>query len=238
MYSYRFADLYISMSCQYGLMKRRSHKYLTETVPAIDIVLEIPETLMTDWIKRYPHLTPAEIELILLSSLFSGQLLRHNGFVLHASAIAFRQCGILFSGDPGVGKSTHSRLWQKHFGEEASPIINDDKPAIRCIDDIFYVYGTPFSGNSDKNLNIKVPLHAICFLAQDASNSIRKLSPSEALPLVMRQTKKPKKDAAAMDALLSLLDHLLTRIPVYLLRCNTEEAVVELAASAMFPHCP
>lgn len=235
--SYRFADFCISMNCQYDIMVRRSQKYLTEDTDDIDITLTIPERLMADWEKRYPHLTKAEIELILLSSRFSRELLMHDGFVLHASAIAFRHCGILFSADSGVGKSTHTRLWQKHFGESAVPVINDDKPAIRYISGKFYVYGTPFSGNSDKNLNRKVPLHAICFLEQDTSNSIQRLSPPQALPLLMRQTLRPRNSVKNVDSLLSLLDRLLTDIPVYLLHCNMEESAAELAASTLFP-CP
>lgn len=165
---------------------------------------------------------------------FAKELLLHNGFSLHASAIAFHNKGILFSADSRTGKSTHTRLWQKHFGAENVPIINDDKPAIRCIENAFYTYGTPFSGNSDENRDIKVPLHAIVFLKRDTTNSIQKLSPVEALPLLMKQTLRPNSSHEHMNLLLSLLDKLLSQVPTYLLHCNMDEEVVSVVANELF----
>ncbi len=159
-------------------------------------------------------LTPAEIELILMVTRFSARLLSYNGFCLHASAIAFQNHGILFSADSDIGKSTHTRLWQQHFGQNAVKIINDDKPALRHVDDTFFVYRTPFSSNSEENLDVKFPLHSIVFLEQAVSNSIRRLTTLEALPLIMKQTLRPKNSIEYMDNLLSLLNSLLLTIPV------------------------
>lgn len=232
---YKFADLTVQMDCRYELMKRRAAKYALPDAALPDIIMDIPEARIANPPDRYHHLTPAEIELILTGARFSREILHHEGFVLHASAIAWQNRGILFSADSGVGKSTHTRLWQKRFGPENIPIINDDKPAIRWLDDQFYVCGTPFSGNSEENRNLSVPLHAIVFLKRASTNLIRQLSPQEALPLLMKQTLRPNSSPEHMDLLLSLLNRLLPAVPCCLLQCNMEEEAAALAAEVLFP---
>ena len=74
-------------------------------------------------------------------------------------------------GGSGTGKSTHTALWLKNFAPRAS-IINDDKPAIRIQKDGIFVYGTPWSGKTDQNKNVKVPLQGIAFLERGEENSI------------------------------------------------------------------
>lgn len=231
--NYYFADLHIEMNCTYEIMKRRAEKYLTAETAANDISIIVPGKVITQPSDRYLHLPPASIELILMGNRFARDILLHSGFVLHSSAIIFEKKGILFSADPGIGKSTHTRLWQKHFGAENVPIINDDKPAIRRLDNNFYVYGTPFSGNSEENRNMKVPLHAIVFLERAEKNSIRRISPVEALPLLMRQTLRPGSSQEHMTALLALLDQMLSKIPVYVLRCNMNEEAAVVAAEGV-----
>ena len=93
--------------------------------------------------EKYPHLTPDEWEYIQTGLVFACKLLDFNGFCLHASAVALENRAVLFSGPCGIGKSTHTNLWQQYFGPDRAVIINDDKPALRLIKGTFYAYGTP-----------------------------------------------------------------------------------------------
>ena len=72
---------------------------------------------------------------------FYRELVNFGGFYLHCSAIVVDGKAYLLSGHPGAGKSTHARLYQELFPDAV--IINDDKPALRCIDGVWYAYGTP-----------------------------------------------------------------------------------------------
>ena len=85
------------MTCRYDIMKRRAEKYLipkakenelSETTTP-EIRLNPKNELIQKYQEKYPHLTLDEAELILLSSHFSLELIKHQGFVLHASAISY-----------------------------------------------------------------------------------------------------------------------------------------------------
>lgn len=164
---------------------------------------------------------------------FYWQLLRFEGMMLHASAVALDGWAYLFSGPCGRGKSTHTRQWQAAFGPRAS-VFNDDKPALRRLDGKWYAYGTPWCGKDGINKNEKWPLAGICFLEQAQENRIRRLSPAEAIPLVLEQTLR-RLQPKSMERLLTLLDQLLREVPVYLLENRPEPDAARLSFEAMRP---
>ncbi len=72
---------------------------------------------------------------------------------------------LFFSADSGVGKSTHTALWHKVYGDKVQ-IINDDKPIIRLENNELIVYGSPFAGGTMKFQNDSAVLGAIVFLEE------------------------------------------------------------------------
>ena len=54
----------------------------------------------------------------------------YSAFLFHGSAISFDKNGIIFCARSGIGKSTHSSLWNECFGDQVA-YINDDKPFIK-----------------------------------------------------------------------------------------------------------
>lgn len=195
---------------------------------AIDITIDIDGAKLKKSKEKYPQLTLDEWEYMQTGFVFYQELLNFNGFCLHSSAVALENRAILFSGPCGTGKSTHAGLWQQYFGPDRAVIINDDKPALRLMNGTFYAYGTPWSGKSSLNLNIRVPLGAIVFLKQAEENHIRRLDNKEAVQLLIYQSIRPK-DRRKMDKLLTLLDALLKKIPVYQMSCTISTDAVKLA---------
>lgn len=163
---------------------------------------------------------------------FYFQLLKHNGLMLHSSAVELNGKAYLFSGNCGAGKSTHTRLWQSTFGENAR-VFNDDKPALRFIDGRWMAYGTPWCGKDAININMSAPVAGICFLKQAQENKIRRLSQQEAIQNIVAQTMRRFKLVENLDLMLSLVGNLVKTIPVFELENRPEPEAAHLSYETM-----
>ena len=224
----KIAELVTEVPASGGLTPRcRDYLYTGQTTP--DIIIReddyIPE--------RYGgRLSPEMLAYVESCRQFYVALLDHDGFYLHASAVARDGKAYLFSAPSGTGKSTHTRLWQQEFGPD-TVVFNDDKPALRLRDGVWYAYGTPWCGKDDINQNMKVPLAGICFLKQGSENRIRRLSVQEALQKILEQTVWKRLPLEQMDRLMGYLDHLLTNIPVFELENRPEPEAARLSYTTM-----
>lgn len=163
---------------------------------------------------------------------FYLELVNYGGFYLHSSAVMVDGNVYLFSGFPGAGKSTHARLWLQMFGEKAV-IINDDKPALRRIDGIWYAYGTPWCGKDGINANKKAPVAGVCFVKKANRNQIRRLSSLEAMMRIMSQTIYKFQSTDKLDKMLKHLELFLQEIPVYELENLPEIDAARLSHETM-----
>ena len=204
-------------------MAPRCQAYLTQRTGPADIRI-CQEDYDFDWWKTDNKALVAYMESGLQ---FYGQLLQFNGMLLHASAVAMDGKAYLFSGPSGMGKSTHTRLWQQVFGP-AAQIFNDDKPALRLLDGRWYAYGTPWCGKDGINQNRKVPLGGICFLKRGEENRIRRLPAAEAVPLIYGQTMYRLRKPENALRLMSAVDALIRSIPIFELECrpDSESAIL------------
>ena len=223
----RIADLLVEIP-EAGGMAPRCRDYLADTLSDADI--RIRERMYSK--DRWQDVDDDNYIYMDSGWLFYCRLLWFNGMMLHASAVAKDGKAYLFSGPSGMGKSTHTRLWQKVFGSSAQ-VFNDDKPALRRLDDRWYAYGTPWCGKDGININMKVPLGGICFLKRGESNAIRRLSSPEALAAIMTQTQSRFSQAQDLDVLLRTLDDLIREIPVWELTCRPDEDAARLSYETM-----
>ena len=208
-------------------MASRCAAYRAETDEPAQIVIDETKYRPEAW----KGLAPEYVPYMASGGQFYAQLLKFDGLMLHASAVAMEGHAYLFSGPCGRGKSTHTRLWQSAFVEAAS-VFNDDKPALRRLSDGWYAYGTPWCGKDGINKNEKWPLAGICFLKKAEQNRIRRLEAAEALPLLLGQTTYrlyPEK----MELLLGLVDRLLREVPVYELENLPTEDAARLSFETM-----
>ncbi len=173
-----------------------------------------------------------QCEYIFAGSEFYRKLILHQGFFLHASAVEVDHKAYLFSARSGTGKSTHTKLWQKHFGADKALIINDDKPAIKIEDHHCMVYGTPFSGKTDENLNRCAPLQGICMIERGSENKIWRIEAGEAIPLLFQQTLLPR-NQQFIDLLFPMMETLLRQVPIYRMQCNISEEAAILSYQTM-----
>lgn len=227
---YNIAGLNVSCSFTYAEMRRRSEKYLSDAGTA-DISVDVPENVFREFADQYKDLPADEVEIILSGSDFYEKLLDFDGFMLHSSAIEVDGKAYLFSAPSGTGKSTHTEQWVKLLGDRVS-YINDDKPAIRIINDVIYACGTPWSGKNDISKNVCVPLQGICMLERSAENRICRMSADEVIFELISQTLRVA-DEKRMGRLMELMDTVLERIPVWKLGCNISTQAAELSYKTM-----
>ena len=211
---YRIAGLTVAMQPQHNVTLRRAEKYRTDAELA-DI------TLVGDGDAWEEHAA--------LAQSFYEQLLSFDGFLLHASAVAYNGKAYLFSAPSGTGKSTHAAYWCSELG---AVVINDDKPAIRLIDGAFYACGTPFSGKHDLSASLCVPLGGIAVLSRGQENTAHRLSTTEALWSLLNQTLRPE-DTASYMKLLSLVETLLTNVPVMAISCTNDPTAAHACLTAL-----
>lgn len=221
------ADLIVDIP-EAGGMAPRCQAYLAERTGPADIRICQESYDLTSW-----NTDDEALATYMESGVkFYGHLLRFNGMLLHASAVAMDGRAYLFSGPSGMGKSTHTRLWQQQFGD-AAQIFNDDKPALRLLDGRWYAYGTPWCGKDGINQNCKFPLGGICFLKRGSKNAIRRLTAAEAVPLIYGQTMYRLHKPENALRLMNTADALIRMIPIFELACRPDSEAVLLSSRTM-----
>lgn len=229
---YNIAGLNVGYESKYSQTLERSKPYLCKESGFADFCIKLDYSDFEKSLVQMPLMTAESLEYMRIGTAFYKGLLDYDGMMLHASAVVLDGKAYCFSAHSGTGKSTHTSLWLEHFADRNPFIINDDKPAIRFIDGSFYVYGTPFSGKHDISRNTRAPLQALCFIERSSENSIVRLKPQQVFSLLLNQTVRPK-DEEKLDRLCSLIDKLLSQVPVYLLRCNISHEAAQLAYDEM-----
>ncbi|MBR5247184.1 MAG: hypothetical protein IKV25_07435 [Clostridia bacterium] len=211
------------------LLRSRSEKYRASFDSSeTQIRLNIKEDFLLKQREDIPNLTADEHEYMWTGSAFYNELLKFNGMMLHSSCVEKDGYAYLFSARSGTGKSTHTHLWLENLS--GTRIINDDKPALVCEDGNWYVWGTPFSGKTDENANVKIPVRAIIFLHRSSENHVEKMPTARAVGLLLEQTINPVNREMA-EKMLELVDSLLKTIPTFSLGCNMDPQAASIAYS-------
>ncbi|MBE6958442.1 MAG: hypothetical protein E7447_04750 [Ruminococcaceae bacterium] len=226
---YLIAGLRVRMDT-FGRTEEQAAPYEIEKAGEPDIVIE-----SVGWyIKEVqPDLDEETCEYIATGASFFRQLLKFDAMFIHSSAVVKDGYAYLFSAPCGTGKSTHTALWQAAFGAENAQILNDDKPTVRLENGRWYAYGTPWSGKTSLNINMRVPLGGVCLLSRGETNEIAPYGGAKATLELLEQTSRTG-GAAYRGKLLELMDHLITNVPVWKLKCNptTDAAIVSHKAMA------
>lgn len=208
------------------IIERQARDYIADFEGVPDIVCGIDDKTLMDKHTNFPALTIQDCEYMWTGEQFCRALLSFDGFMLHSSAVVYRDCAYLFSAPSGTGKSTHTQVWRRVFGEENTYILNDDKPVIRLVDGKVYVFGTPWSGKTDQNKNAGVLLQGICFIERSENNWIKTIDTKTAIYKILNQTIRPD-GADKMTQLLDVLDRVLQKSAVYEMGCNmTDDAAI------------
>ena len=223
----KIADWYVEVPAV-GDMEKRCAEYVTTEEREPDIVIREEDFEPQRWEGADNNM----VCYMETARLFYYDILRLGGMMLHSAAVEYEGRAYLFSGPSTVGKSTHTRLWPQLLGEGVH-FFNDDKPALRCIDGVWYAYGTPWCGKDGINKNIRVPVAGICFLKQAYENKIRRLTEKEAVIHAVSQSTRRDSDPTKMIHLLSIVDKLVRQVPMYELENKPELDAARLSYETM-----
>lgn len=229
---YSICGLNVKLTPKYDFLKSRAEKYLVKADESItpDIDLDSFKSELVK-INNNENTTPQMLEYTQKGAEFFESMLSFDGFVLHSCAIEYKGKAYLFTGNSGVGKSTHAKMWRECFKNEVC-YINEDKPIIRQLDGEFLACGNPFSGKYDNNKNIMLPIAGVCVIEKASKNSITQLDSKEAFSVLMSQT-LTYLDGENISILLRLLDSFLRNVKVYRLQCTISKEAAKIAYEEM-----
>lgn len=223
---YEIAGLKVEMEPKFGRLMRQSESYRSSGEPVM-IVRSDPYDEARVVMDRP---SKEQQEYICCSAAFCRNIIPYGRFFLHASAVVYEGQAYLFSAPSGTGKSTHTAFWRKRFPE--SYILNDDKPVIWPGEDGITVWGSPFAGKTNLQVNRGVPLKAICFLKQGRENHIWQVTEDYALALMLNNTYRPGSNEQ-MNRLLDMMEQVVTQTKIYEMSCTRELQAAELSYEKM-----
>ena len=225
---YLIAGLRVRMDT-FGRTAEQAEAYLASTEGEPDItVISIGEELR----EGCPHLSQDESEYLATGAYFYRRLIQFDAMMLHSSAVVMDGYAYLFSAPCGTGKSTHTTMWREAFGYDQVLMLNDDKPALRLEDGRWYAYGTPWSGKTAQNTNMKVPLGGICVLTRGEVNEIIPFSGMPATLALLEQTTRPP-TIEGRGRLLELISNLLENVPIWKLKCTPTPDAARVSQKTM-----
>ena len=192
------------------------------------------EIMFTDYAWKHALVMyPLDYDLsaVFLIQTFYTHAVQRQIIQFHSSLIDFQGRGLMFLGPSGIGKTTQAELWNKY---RDALIINGDIVFVQETEDAFLGWGTPWHGSSPYCENTNVPVEALIILKQDGETSIRELTGFEKVSAVSNSVFYPQWLENGMELCLEVLDHMLTSLPVYELRCRPDEDAVALTEKTIF----
>lgn len=157
----------------------------------------------------------------------------HDVTPVHSSAIVCNGRAVLFLGESGTGKSTHTRLWRENIA--GAVLLNDDSPFIGFVDGRAAAFGAPWSGKTPCYKQEQYPIAAIVRLSQAPHNAIRPLRSVHAIgALLPSLTPAFGYDDELQDRMLATLSNIISQVPVYHLECLPDAAAARLSYDTVF----
>lgn len=157
----------------------------------------------------------------------------HDVTPVHSSAIVCNGRAVLFLGESGTGKSTHTRLWRENI--DGAVLLNDDSPFIGFVDGRATAFGAPWSGKTPCYKQEHYPIAAIVRLSQAPHNAIRPLRSVHAIgALLPSLTPAFGYDDELQDRMLATLSKIISQVPVYHLECLPDAAAARLSYDTVF----
>ena len=229
MITVKIADLPIGIDNRYAHVAHLAKDYLTDeeplfTVCATDAEIEAERAVSE---RDFPA---GYLEAVVVYRNIAARLPEYDAIVFHGAVLNLDGEAYAFTAKSGVGKTTHTRLWLKLFGDRVH-YLNGDKPVIRFIDGVPYACGTPWQGKENYGVNERAPLRGIAFLDRGIINTATAAKADEVMLRLVSQVYIPKSSAQALAAM-GICDRILSSVRLVDLKCNMEPEAAEVSYRA------
>lgn len=227
---YEFAGKTVEVNSLHEAVHRYCAVYRTDAPADFSVTITQENIEYERAREETPGHADAYLEELAVYRKVSEKMPYYDTILFHGSVIAVDGVAYVFTAKSGTGKSTHTALWRRLFGDRAV-MVNDDKPLLH-IGDVVTAYGTPYDGKHKLSNKIAVPLKAVCILERAEENSIVKITRSEAYPMLVQQAYRPA-DVVAMQKTLSLIDKMADTVGLFRLGCNMDPDAARVAYEGM-----
>lgn len=165
--------------------------------------------------------------------VFNIATVQHLTAAVHSSVIVKDGRAVMFLGESGTGKSTHTRLWRESV--EGATLLNDDSPFVGVEDGRTVVYGSPWSGKTPCYKAECYPLLAVVRLSQAPHNRIRPLRGVQAIGALLPSLPPAFAfDAELEEHTLATLSAVLRSVKAYHLECLPNGEAARLSCETVF----
>ena len=154
---------------------------------------------------------------------------------VHASVIIHQGQAVVFLGESGTGKSTHTRLWLHNIS--GCSLLNDDSPILRFHqpEKAIYIYGSPWSGKGRAYHAEGYPVAAIVRLEQAPANKTHRLNIIKSFAALYPSFPPAYlRDEWLQEAICALISEVLKRVPVFRLECLPDVSAAILIHKKIF----
>ena len=157
----------------------------------------------------------------------------YDTVAIHGSCVVYDGKAVVFLGESGTGKSTHTRLWVENV--PGAFLLNDDSPFLRAEGGKVWAYGSPWSGKTPCYRQERYELKACVRLSQSQANNIKILDLLHAYAAVHPSCPPAfAYDDHLYDQVSSLIDKLLSTTPFYHLECLPDGDAARVAFNAVY----
>lgn len=206
--------------------------YLFEMAPSDSEPLRLWKETDSQLVKFNGDLAPRLVRFALWIA-YNLTTMPYETVAVHTSVIEYKGRTVLFLGESGTGKSTHTRLWRENI--EGAVLLNDDSPILRIIDGRPWMFGSPWSGKTPCYKQESYPLAACVRLSQAPYNRIQRLGIPQAYA-ALHPSCPPDfaYDDKLYDYISDTIGKTISYVPLYHLACLPDAAAAELSCKTVF----
>lgn len=224
LYSFEFENI----KCSYGNSGSKVIFTMTPDDPGIAPLILIEDSEQRISISEAS--SPTLLRFALWTA-FNVLCSKHSTFAFHSSCIVYNNKAILFTGESGAGKSTHTRLWYNNIPNAF--LLNDDSPIVRIEGGKVVAYGSPWSGKTPCFRAQKAEVAAVVRLGKADENKLQKVNALNSV-IELHKSMPPmlSKDAHFSELEMSFLSSIANSVPIYHFDCRPElEAAIMIRDS-------